>query len=339
MLGFLLKFIIFFSFTCPLFASPKTHSAKEHPLTKTSIKANIKWLRKELNKIGFSQGFITESLQYYEPKSFEKVLTLNLLGFMQPPGQHMNLVTPQSVRESISFIKENEDYFALAKENYQVPASVISALLWIETRHGDDVGNFHIVSVYLHLLQADLPPNRKKLTLLAIEKNKKDLEYEESEIKTIMRERTKKRNLWAREQLIALASIRKKKHLNLKTLRGSYAGALGLPQFIPSSYLEFAKAAKAKSTPDLNSSGDAIMSVAYYLSKHGWQNCDAEAKVAALMKYNNSRDYAESILEISKRASARNQAENQQANTSGKSRSLSSTEDLDPSSLCKEESP
>ncbi|HEY8269363.1 MAG TPA: lytic murein transglycosylase, partial [Pseudobdellovibrionaceae bacterium] len=219
--------------------------------------------------------------------------------------------------------------FVLAEEKYQVPDNVIAALLWIETRHGENLGHFHIVSVYLHLLQSDLRSNKKALTLLAIEKNKKVLEYPEEDIKSIMAERTKKRTLWAREQLLALASIRKKKHLDLKKLRGSYAGALGLPQFIPSSYQDFAKSIKPKAAANLNAPGDAIMSVAYYLSKHGWQNCDAESKIAALMKYNNSRDYADSILEISKRTAAQNHIPN--------ARRISSTDDLATSDHCKAE--
>jgi membrane-bound lytic murein transglycosylase B len=305
---------MFLSLGNTVFADPKTPATLDHEV----LEADEKWLHKELKKMGLSKGFIAESLKYYEPESFEKVLTLNLLGFLNPPGQHMNHVTPQSVRESIKFIKENKKAFDLAKEKYQIPANVISALLWIETRHGDDVGRFHIVSVYLHLLQSDLLQNRKKLMLLAIEKNNKELEYTEDELKTVMAERTKKRSLWAREQIIALASIRKKRHLDLRKLRGSYAGALGLPQFIPSSYKDFAKSIKPKAIPNLNTAGDSILSVAYYLSKHGWKNHNAESKITALMKYNNSRDYADSILEISKRASTQDQFD--------KNRSISSTD-------------
>lgn len=269
-----------------------------------TLKPDTLWLRQELRRMGLSRAFTEESLRHYEPEGFKTVLTLNLLGFLQPPGQHMNHVTPQAVKEAAKFIRENKKAFAEAQEKFAVPADVISSLLWIETRHGDDVGRFHTLSVFLHLLQADLKKNRRELISLALKKNQKERRYSSKELRTLMAERTKKKSQWAREQLVALASLRKKKHLDVTTLRGSFAGAFGLPQFIPSSYRDFATAFKETATPDLNTSADAIFSVANYLAENGWESQDKDSQVAALMKYNNSRDYADSILEISKQVPA-----------------------------------
>jgi membrane-bound lytic murein transglycosylase B len=172
------------------------------------------------------------------------------------------------------------------------------------------MGSFHILSVYLHLLQADRPVYRKELVKLALQKNEKTRQADPKKIPATMAERTKNKSKWAREQLIALASIRKNKSLDLKTLRGSYAGAFGLPQFIPSSYLAYAQPYRAKAKPNLQKAADAIMSVGNYLAKSGWDSKDRDAKIAALMMYNNSRDYAESILAISQKTNFRNPAAN-----------------------------
>jgi membrane-bound lytic murein transglycosylase B len=263
--------------------------------------ANKAWVGAELLKMGLSKSFTAEALENYEPQSFHTVVSLNLLGFLAPAGVHMNHVTPEAVAEASKFIKANQMAFMKAQKTFDVPAGVISSLLWIETRHGDDVGDFHTVSVFLHLLQSDLAKNKKALVKLALEKNKNEERFTPKEIRKIMPERTKKKSQWAREQLIALAAIRKQKHLDIKTLRGSYAGAFGLPQFIPSSYREYATSLKPKAVPNLSSTEDAIMSVANYLSESGWENKNKESHVEALMKYNNSRDYADSILEISKK--------------------------------------
>jgi membrane-bound lytic murein transglycosylase B len=218
----------------------------------------------------------------------------------------MNRVNAEAVRQTQSFVQENQASFDLAERKYKVPANVISALLWIETRHGDNMGKFHINSVYLHLLQANNKKNRVLLTKLAFEKNKKEQRFTKKELRKLMAERTKKKASWAREQILAMASIRKKKHLDITTLRGSYAGAFGLSQFIPSSYLAYAMPAKPGTVAKLTEAPDAIMSVAYYLHRSGWQNNNPDSHVEALMKYNNSRDYADSILEISKQALAAN---------------------------------
>jgi membrane-bound lytic murein transglycosylase B len=298
-------------------SSPKTKARSE-------FKVDTAWLQKEMTRIKLPKSFIKESIATYEKDSFKTVTTLNLLGFLQPPGQHMNHVTPKSVKEAARFVEENQQAFDMASGKYNVPAPVISSLLWIETRHGEDMGTFHTTSVYLHLLQVNLPENRKLLTKLAFEKNQKLERFTAKELRKRMKERTFARAQWAREQLGALAVLRSRKQINLKTLRGSYAGAFGLPQFIPSSYKDFAQSLHPKEAPDLSNAGDAIVSVAHYLAKHGWNSQNPEARVDALMKYNNSRDYADSILEISKRVPAGRTAPNEESTTAETSTPVSS---------------
>ncbi len=264
--------------------------------------ADAEWVQTKLQRLGFSNSFAEESAKYYEPKGFKSVVTLNLLGFLTPSGAHLTELDPKAVQKSSTFIKTNSEAFTQAQKQFGVPAEVVSSLLWIETRHGADMGTFHIVSVYLHLMQVNRPETLKELTRLAILKNKEVKKYPTSaEVREIMEKRVETKSKWAEEQLIALAEIRKKKHLNLKKLRGSYAGAFGLPQFIPSSYRDYAESLVPENTPDITKPADAIMSVANYLQKNGWKQKNLEAQVTALMKYNNSRDYANGILNISQK--------------------------------------
>lgn len=319
-----IQFILFL--TLVLFGATEADAkaaAKTKQKSKSPLQADPAWAEKELRRMGLSKAFIAEAIKHYEPASFDATVTLNLLGFLRPAGEHMNRVTPQAIRESTRFVNEYQKFFTKAEKKHKVPAPVISSLLWIETRHGRDMGKFHIVSVYLHLLQADRKKNRVSLTKLAFEKNKTEQRFTKKELRKVMLERTKRKSDWAREQILALATIRKKKHLNIKTLRGSYAGAFGLAQFIPSSYKDYAQALKPQGTPDLTQPGDAIMSVANYLRRSGWKKKgDEENHIEALMKYNNSRDYAESILEISKQVVA--------ARAEVKTRGISSTEEERP---------
>lgn len=272
-----------------------------HAQMLSKFQADRKWVQQELKRMKLPAGFINEAMNTYQTETMESVLKLNLLGFLRPP-QHMDLVTSQAVTEASKFLKENKKDFDQARKTYQVSPDVISALLWIETRHGDNLGQYHIVSVYLHLLQADRPNQKQLLTNLALEQNKTLKSYTAKELKKKMASRTAKKSDWAREELRALATIYKRGQINLKTLKGSYAGAFGLAQFIPSSYRDYAKSMKPHTNPNLMKPKDAILSVAHYLSKHGWKN-KQQKKISALMSYNNSRDYADSILEISKRVS------------------------------------
>lgn len=266
----------------------------------SKFQADEKWVKQELKRMKLPGKFIREALANYEDNQMERVLKLNLLGFLKPP-QHMDRVTAEAVTESSRFLKDNKKEFAQAQKKYQVTPDVISALLWIETRHGENVGQFHIVSVYLDLLQADRAVNRQILNVMALEQNKLVKKYSVNELKKKMKERTFNKAKWAREEVRALATIYSRNQLNLKSLKGSYAGAFGLSQFIPSSYRDFAKSSKATANPNLMKPKDAILSVAHYLSKHGWKTKKSQSRISALMSYNNSRDYADSILEISKR--------------------------------------
>ncbi|MGZ5279149.1 MAG: lytic murein transglycosylase [Pseudobdellovibrionaceae bacterium] len=294
-------------------------TSSAHAQTDLNINPDVKWLKSELQRMGLPKGFVADAMKDYHKDSFETVVRLNLLGFLKPP-QHMDLVTPQAVTESSLFLKQNKKEFEQAHARYEVAPDVISALLWIETRHGDNLGQFHTVSVFLHVLQADRPANRKELTRVALQQNKSLKEYTNPELKKKMSERTKKKANWARDEIQALASIYKKGQLNIRTLKGSYAGAFGLAQFLPSSYRDYARSIDAKAHPNLMKPSDAIMSVAHYLSRHGWKKQKAQKKFRVLMTYNNSRDYADSILEISRRV-------NSIQPNSSKSRGISAVKD------------
>jgi membrane-bound lytic murein transglycosylase B len=84
-------------------------------------------------------------------------------------------------------------------------------------------------------------------------------------------------------------------------VKGSYAGALGMPQFIPSSYLAFATSQKGFENW-LSSKEEAILSIANYLNIHGWKKrTSMEKKKKVLWYYNHSEPYIETILQVANR--------------------------------------
>lgn len=266
------------------------------------MKPDFTWAEAQLKKKGLPPAFVQLLKSSYDKKSFERVLTLNLLGFMRPPA-HMKLVTDEAIAKSQEFIRRHDDAFLAAEERYAVPREVISGLLWIETRHGSLTGSFHVPSVYLHLLQAHRPQNRERLLKIALERNT-EKKFTRKQLTERIKERSKRRSDWAMEQLVALNDIRARKMKDLAQLKGSFAGAFGMPQFIPSSYQVWAATSKAQAAPNLFDVEDAILSVANYLHVHGWKTENESTHIKALMRYNQSRDYAESILEIARRVRA-----------------------------------
>ena len=141
------------------------------------------------------------------------------------------------VADGVDFAKTHLQVLKRAEAEYGVPASVILAILGVETRYGRHTGTYRALDA-LATLGFDYPP----------------------------------RGAFFRKQLAALFELEQQAHIDAATITGSYAGALGYPQFIPTSYQAYAVDFDGDGKIDLaNSAADAIGSVANYFHRHGWQ--------------------------------------------------------------------
>jgi membrane-bound lytic murein transglycosylase B len=121
-----------------------------------------------------------------------------------------------------------------------VPARVIVAIIGVETIYGRQTGGFRAVDA-LATLAFDFPRGRSD------------------------------RSGFFRDELEALFALAARDRINPLSLKGSYAGALGMPQFMPSTWLKFAIDFDGDGRTDLHrSTPDVIGSVANYLAAHGW---------------------------------------------------------------------
>ena len=145
-------------------------------------------------------------------------------------------VNPQRIAAGLEFWSENAAVIARASRRYGVPEEIIVATLGVETNYGRDTGKFRVLDA-LYTLAFDWPPRA---------------EFFRSELEQFL--------LLAREQGIDPTKP-----------RGSYAGAMGIAQFMPSSYRKYAVDFDGTGRPDLSRSADAIGSVANYMSAFGWE--------------------------------------------------------------------
>lgn len=152
-------------------------------------------------------------------------------------------IEPIRINAGVKFWRENRDALQRAAAQYGVPPEVIVGIIGVETIYGKYMGNFRVLDA-LTTLSFDYPatPNQAE------------------------REQTFRHNLadlliWTRDSGI-----------DPTTVQGSYAGAIGIPQFMPSSIIQYAVNFDGSKTIDLrNSPTDAIGSVANYLNKNGWE--------------------------------------------------------------------
>jgi membrane-bound lytic murein transglycosylase B len=196
--------------------------------------------------------------------------------------------------KSESFIETHFNTLKKAEEIYKVPVEVISSILWIETRHGSFTGNNHVISVYLNLALADQPEfldmNRESM-LEKYSRNKSELPTLEKKLQ----ERSEEKSEWAIDQLLALEKMSHNSPYNVFELEGSYAGAFGMPQFIPTSYISWAVDGNGDGKINLYEADDAIFSVANYLKTNGWGQTEKEQRTA-VFHYNRSNEYVDAVL-------------------------------------------
>ena len=149
-----------------------------------------------------------------------------------------NFVNPQRIKMGLEFWHKYRNTLRRAEIKYGVPQDIIVAVIGVETIYGQDAGNFRTLDA---------------LTTLAFEYPQR-AEFFRGELENFL--------LLAREQQFDLLSI-----------RGSYAGALGIPQFMPSSYRVYAVDFNGNRRINLlGEERDAIGSVANFLKVFGWNS-------------------------------------------------------------------
>ncbi|PIE39840.1 MAG: lytic murein transglycosylase B, partial [Gammaproteobacteria bacterium] len=141
------------------------------------------------------------------------------------------------INNGVAFYRQHQKVLHEAYEKYGVPAAIIVAIIGVETRYGKVMGNDKVITA-LATIGFDYP----------------------------------KREAFFSKELRAFLQMAAEEQFDPLTPMGSYAGAMGMAQFMPSSYLNFAVDYEGDGKRDLwKNPNDAIFSIANYLQQHGWQ--------------------------------------------------------------------
>ena len=146
-------------------------------------------------------------------------------------------VTSKRSNKGKTFIAKHNDVLQRAEKEYGVPVEIIAAIIGVESYYGKHTGKYTIFDS-LTTLGFDYPP----------------------------------RSAFFKSELKHFLLLSKEENISIDKMTGSYAGAMGMPQFISSSYRRYAVDFDGDGKRDLwNSIEDVIGSVANYFSQHGWQ--------------------------------------------------------------------
>ena len=146
-------------------------------------------------------------------------------------------VVEARIAEGAEFWRRNAQALERASQEHGVPAEIIVAIIGVETVYGRQTGSWRVIDA-LSTLAFDFPPRA---------------EFFRGELEQYL--------LLSRERGVDVFSV-----------KGSYAGAIGIPQFMPGSYRRYAVDFDGDGNADLRASeSDAVGSVANFLAKHGWR--------------------------------------------------------------------
>jgi membrane-bound lytic murein transglycosylase B len=156
-------------------------------------------------------------------------------------------LTPTRIADGRAFLAQHRDELARVERDTGVPAEVVVAIIGVETNYGRITGSYRVLDA-LYTLAFHYP----------------------------------KRAPFFRGELLALFPLIEEERLDVATLKGSYAGAMGWGQFMPTSYRAYARDGDGDGRRDLfGSLPDVFASVANYFVAHGWQRGEPVALSAA----------------------------------------------------------
>ena len=295
LLGILL---VGWAFVLPGGASSAEKAAKSHKHSgqQAFTSAELEPLLVALEQFGFDRRRIENVFYDQRLRKMDRVIAFNA---MNPDSERMysQFTAPYAIHIARKFRRRHIAELEEIERIYGVPDEIITAILLVETRFGGVKLPYRVLEVFTTLAVETHPG--------AVERHYKLLKVRHPEIeKDWLAGRLMKKADFALTELVAVLSMYQEYPDRLYGLRGSYAGAMGIPQFLPSSYLSWAVDGNGDDRVDLDNLSDAMASVGNYLRSHGWTpEASLRKKWRAVWEYNHSENYVRTMFEVAFRLS------------------------------------
>lgn len=175
------------------------------------------------------------------------------------------LLTEESINKGKNFVEKNREILEKIEKEYGVDKETIVAILRIESDLGQNLGSYQTFGALNSMIfYSGADSNKGK---------------------------------WAKKQLVAFLIICRRLKIDPFEIKSSWAGAIGIPQFLPTSYLAFGVDGNNDGEIDLFNLEDALCSIANYLAKHEWK----KDKSKAIYAYNHSWNYVRGVEAYAKK--------------------------------------
>ncbi len=257
-----------------LFFMPVTGQGAPTPAAYADLKYQL--IRQGLDKDYVLKVF-ADPRNEFRPDVVRKIATLR----KERPGDYEHFLKPSVVAKGRQYLNEHHSQLAKARARYGVSPEVIVAILTVESGLGKTTGKYSVFNVFASLAVMDTPEVIR-----------------ETDLPTRLRSRLKRKAAWAQRELKTFLQYCQKNNLDPFQYYGSWAGAMGYAQFLPTSLVRCGKDGDGDGQIDLFTHPDAIASIANYLQKSGFQQGRPNTWRRAILAYNHSDAYADTILTL-----------------------------------------
>jgi membrane-bound lytic murein transglycosylase B len=235
---------------------------------------------------------------YNRPQvSFEADGVILLFTYKEARVNYGQFTNKWSIRKANQYLQENRSDLKRIENEYGVDKEIITAILLVETALGASVGTRSALNTLSTMAALKDPTVRNRLWELIPDSKKISRKNFEKKADS--------RSKWAYKELKAFLEYTSREGFDPVSIPGSFAGAVGIAQFMPTNILAYGKDGNDDGTVDMLNHIDSMASIANFLKSHGWRPGQSRKKAEKIIfHYNHSSYYVNTILTISSRLRA-----------------------------------
>lgn len=248
-------------------------------------------LQKRLVKDGFDKDRISEL--YKRPEVyFEKKGVSLFLVHREASLNYNQFTSKKSIRNALKYMERHQKILERTEKTYGVEKEIITAIILVETRFGTSLGGPSVLNT-LSTMASLADPDVRNMFWGKVSKSTRPSRKQ-------FEKWVKRKSSWAYIELKAFLNYTAQENMDPAAVPGSYSGAMGIAQFMPTNVLSFARDGNDDGQINLFDHSDAIISIASYLKHYGWYSgIDGKKAYDAIYHYNHSQQYVDTILKVS----------------------------------------
>ena len=265
------------------------------PNDATADDAKITWQFKTLQTKLVQDGFPAEKIKaiYQDSRvKFERRGSGLFFVHSEAKLNYDQFTNKWSIDQARKYMHKHSALMDKTEKAYGVDKRVITAIILVETGLGNTLGERSILNSLSSLSAFADPAVRNEFWNNF--KRKDEISYKDYEKRAI------RKSKWAYRELKAFLEYTQRENFDPVGIQGSYAGALGIAQFMPTTLMAYARDGNQDGVIDLFTHADAMASIASFLKRFGWKpGIDTNKAKKVIYRYNHSDYYVNTILKIS----------------------------------------